>query len=105
LKGELAYKVNFLKNSNDKTLKMALKNHINFVKSSIFIFFFLFSHYAYSQLNRTVFHEDFEKTLGGIQAIWTPTGSYTLDTASFSGKGLLFNSTNLTTNLKSSATI
>lgn len=105
MKGELAYKVDFLKNSNDKTLKMALKNHINFVKSSIFIFVYLSSFCAYSQLNRTVFHEDFEKTIGGIQAIWTPTGSYTLDTASFSGKGLLFNSTTSNTNLTSSATI
>ena len=88
-----------------KTLKMALKNHINFLKSSIFIFVYLSSFCAYSQLNRTVFHEDFEKTIGGIQALWTPTGSYTLDSASFSGKGLLFNSTNSTTNLTSSATI
>ncbi len=86
-----------------KHSKMTLKKYLNFVKASTFIF--LSSFCAYSQLNRTVFHEDFEKNLGGIQTIWTPTGSYTLDTASFSGKGLLFNSTNSNTNLTSSATI
>ncbi len=82
---------------------MTQKCNTYFSKFSIVLF--LFSLCGYSQLNRTVFHEDFEKTIGGIQAIWTPTGSYTLDTASFSGKGLLFNSTNSTTNLTSSATI
>ena len=82
---------------------MILKKYLNFVKASTFIF--LSSFCAYSQLNRTVFHEDFEKTIGGIQALWTPTGSYTLDSASYSGKGLLFNSTNSTANLTSSATI
>jgi len=82
---------------------MIQKCNTYFSKFSIVLF--LFSLCAYSQLNRTVFHEDFEKTIGGIQAIWTPTGSYTLDSASFSGKGLLFNSTNSTTNLTSSATI
>ena len=84
---------------------MNLVKYLNLVKSSIFLFVFLFSPYAHSQLNRTIFHEDFEKTIVGIQAIWTPIGSYTLDTASFSGKGLFFNSLNSNTNLTSSATI
>ena len=82
---------------------MNLVKYLNLVKSSIFLF--LFSPFAHSQLNRTVFHEDFEKTIVGIQAIWTPIGSYTLDTASFSGKGLFFNSLNSNTNLTSSSTI
>ena len=84
---------------------MNLVKYLNLVKSSIFLFVFLFSPYAHSQLNRTIFHEDFEKTIAGIQAIWTPIESYTLDTASFSGKGLFFNSLNSNTNLTSSATI
>lgn len=84
---------------------MTLKNYQNFVKYTIFNLIFLSSFCAHSQLNRTVFNEDFEKTVGGIQAIWTPTSSYALDTASFLGKGLLFNSANSTTNLTSSATI
>jgi hypothetical protein len=84
---------------------MIQKKFLNCVKYSIFIFVFLFSLYAHCQLNRTVFHEDFEKTLPNIQDIWTPTNSYKLDTASFYEKGMFFNSTNLTTNLTSSATI
>ena len=106
MKGELVYKVNLLRNSIDlKTYKMIQKKFLNCVKYSIFIFVFLFSLYAHCQLNRTVFHEDFEKTLPNIQDIWTPTNSYKLDTASFYEKGMFFNSTNLTTNLTSSATI
>jgi hypothetical protein len=102
----LVYKVNLLRNSIDlKTYKMIQKKFLNCVKYSIFIFVFLFSLYAHCQLNRTVFHEDFEKTLPNIQDIWTPTNSYKLDTASFYEKGMFFNSTNLTTNLTSSATI
>ena len=79
-------------------------NH-KLVKYPILLFSLLLSLSGYSQLNRAVFHEDFEKTLPNIQAIWTPIGSYTLDTASFSGKGLFFNSLNSNTNLTSSATI
>ena len=75
------------------------------VKYPILLFSLFFCFAGYSQLNRTVFHEDFEKTFPNIQAIWTPIGSYTLDTASFSGKGLFFNSLNSNTNLTSSATI
>ncbi len=75
------------------------------VKYPILLFSLLLSLSGYSQLNRAVFHEDFEKTLPNIQAIWTPIGRYTLDTASFSGKGLFFNSLNSNTNLTSSATI
>ena len=75
------------------------------VKYPILLFSLFFCFAGYSQLNRTVFHEDFEKTFHNIQAIWTPIGSYTLDTASFSGKGLFFNSLNSNTNLTSSATI
>ena len=75
------------------------------VKYPFLLFSLLLSLSGYSQLNRAVFHEDFEKTLPNIQAIWTPIGSYTLDTASFSGKGFFFNSLNSNTNLTSSATI
>ena len=75
------------------------------VKYPILLFSLFFCFAGYSQLNRTVFHEDFEKKFPNIQAIWTPIGSYTLDTASFSGKGLFFNSLNSNTNLTSSATI
>ena len=75
------------------------------VKYPFLLFSLLLSLSGYSQLNRAVFHEDFEKTLPNIQAIWTPIGSYTLDNASFSGKGLFFNSLNSNTNLTSSATI
>jgi endoglucanase len=88
-----------------KTLQMIQKKFLIFVKPSVFIYISLLSISAHCQLNRTVFHEDFEKTLPNIQTIWTPTNSYSLDTASFSGKGLLFNSSNTTTNLTSSATI
>ena len=73
---------------------MNLKRDPNSFKILIFIMVMLFSNHAKSQLNRMVFHEDFEKTLPNIQAIWTPIGSYTLDNASFSGKGFFFNSLN-----------
>jgi len=59
---------------------------------------------TYSQLNREVFHEDFEKTTPNIQAIWTPTTNYSVESG-FSGNGLLFDSPTLTNNLTSSTTI
>ena len=65
----------------------------------------LFSYITgFSQINHEVFHEDFEKALPNIQAIWSPTSYYSID-SSFSGNGLLFNSDNSITNFTSSATI
>ena len=75
------------------------------VKYPILLLSLLLSLSGYSQLNRTVFHEDFEKTLPNIQAIWTPTANYSF-TSGYSGNGgSLFNSTTSNTNLTSSATI
>lgn len=59
---------------------------------------------GHSQINREVFHEDFEKTVPNIQAIWAPTSYYSIDSG-FSGNGLFFNSPNATTNFSSYATI
>lgn len=75
------------------------------VKYPILLFSLLLSLSGYSQLNRTVFHEDFEKTLPNIQAIWTPTANYSFTSGCSGNGGLLFNSTTSNTNLTSSATI
>lgn len=65
----------------------------------------LFSYITgFPQINREVFHEDFEKALPNIQAIWTPTSYYSIDSG-FTGNSLLFNSPNATTNFSSYATI
>ena len=65
----------------------------------------LFSYITgFSQINREVFHEDFEKLLPNVQAIWSPTSYYSINSG-FSGNGLLFNSNNSITNFTSSATI
>ena len=77
---------------------------LNKIKCLIFICILLSCIISYSQLNREVFHEDFEKTSYNIQAIWTPTTNYSV-LKSFSGNSLLFDSTSLNTNLTSSATI
>lgn len=55
---------------------------------------------GHSQINREVFHEDFEKTVPNILAIWAPTSYYSIDSG-FSGNGLFFNSPNATTNFSS----
>ncbi len=59
---------------------------------------------AYGQLNRAVFHEDFEGSPSTINALWLPTSKYSITTG-FSGNGLLFNSTTTNTDLTSSATV
>jgi len=65
----------------------------------------LFSFFTtYSQLNRVIFQEDFDKTSATIQAIWTPTTNYSV-VPGISGNNLLFDSATLTTNLTSSAKI
>lgn len=84
---------------------MNLKRDPNSFKILIFIMVMLFSNHAKSQLNRMVFHEDFEKTPSNIQSIWQPTDCYIIDPFSFSEKGLLFESSNETTDLTSSAAI
>jgi hypothetical protein len=65
------------------------------------VFFFI---PAFSQINRVVFHEDFESAPGTINALWLPTTKYSI-TSGFSGNGLLFNSTSSNTDLTTSAAI
>lgn len=77
----------------------------NLIEYWIYLFSLLFILPCYGQLNREIFHENFEKDLPNIQAIWTPTSNY-LFTSGFSGNGgLLFNSTTSNINLTSSSTI
>lgn len=78
--------------------------NLSFFRCQIIILSLIFWLKGYSQINREVFHEDFEKTAPKIQEIWTPITNYSIDSG-FSGNGLLFNSANSTTNLTSSATI
>jgi len=77
------------------------RNHFKFL---IFACILLSHFTSNSQINREVFHEDFEKTLPAIQAIWAPTSYYSIDSG-FTGNGLLFNSPNATTNFSSYATV
>jgi len=81
-----------------------MNHQLNRIKHVVYMFVLLSCITTYSQLNREVFHEDFEKALPQIQAIWTPTSYYSIDSG-FSGNGLLFNSDNSITNFTSSATI
>lgn len=76
----------------------------NRIKHVIYMCMLLSCITTYSQLNREVFHEDFEKTTPNIQSIWTPTTNYSV-VSGFSGNGLLFDSPTLTNNLTSSTTI
>lgn len=81
--------------------KIANRNQSKF----LLIACILLSYFAgNSQVNREVFHEDFEKNLSAIQAIWAPTSYYSIDSG-FTGNGLLFNSPNATTNFSSYATV
>ena len=73
-------------------------------KYQIFIYSLLFCLPCYSQINSTVFHEDFESSPGNINALWSPATNYSVTTG-LSGNGLLFNSTTSNTNLTSSANI
>jgi len=77
------------------------RNHFKFL---IFACILLSHFTSNSQINREVFHEDFEKTVPNIQAIWAPTSYYSIDSG-FTGNGLLFNSPNATTNFSSYATV
>ena len=81
-----------------------MNQQLNEIKCVIYTYILLSCITCYSQLNREVFHEDFEKTAPSIQTIWTPATNYSL-ISGFSGNGLLFDSSTLTTNLTSSTTI
>jgi hypothetical protein len=81
-----------------------MNHQLNRIKHVIYMCMLLSCITTYSQLNREVFHEDFEKTTPNIQAIWTPTTNYSV-VSGFSGNGLLFDSPTLTNNLTSSTTI
>lgn len=75
-----------------------------FLKHQILVLFLSFFISAYSQINRVVFHEDFESAPSTINAVWVSSAKYSITTG-FSGNGLLFNSTTSNTDLTSSATI
>jgi endoglucanase len=77
---------------------------LNLVKYQLFIFSLLFCLPGYSQINSTVFYEEFESNANTIKSLWLPAANYSVTTG-FSGNGLLFNSTTTNTNLSSSATI
>lgn len=83
---------------------MTKKLNLYFSKSLFSIFTLLFCLSVFCQINREVFHEDFEKTLPNIQAIWTLNSYYSIESG-FSGNGLLFNSSNATTNFSSYTTV
>jgi endoglucanase len=74
----------------------------NFLKCQIVGLLFCLP--GYSQINRTVFLEEFESHSSDIKALWLPSANYSITTG-FSGNGLLFNSTTSNTNLTSSATL
>jgi len=76
----------------------------NLVKFLIIIYNLLLCFPAYSQVNRVVFHEDFESSTSTINALWLPSTKYSITTG-FTGNGLLFNSTTSNTDLTSSAAI
>lgn len=78
--------------------------NLNYIRCQIFICCLLFFIPAYSQINRVVFHDDFESAPSTINAVWLPSAKYTITTG-FSGNGLLYNSTTTNTDLTSSATI
>jgi hypothetical protein len=77
---------------------------MNYIKCQVFILSLLLFVSANSQINRTVFHDDFESTPSTINALWVSSAKYSI-TSGFSGNGLLFNSTTSNTDLTSSATI
>ena len=81
-----------------------MNKRANLVKFLIIVYNLLLCFSAYSQINRVVFHEDFESAASTINAAWVPTTKYSITTG-FSGNGLLFNSTTTNTDLTSSATI
>ena len=81
-----------------------MNKRTNLVKFLIIIYNLLLGFPAYSQINRVVFHEDFESAPSTINAVWVSSTTYSITTG-FSGNGLLFNSTNSNTDLTSSATI
>lgn len=74
------------------------------VKYAVFNLILLLSLPAYGQINRIVFHEDFESSSGTINALWLSSSKYSITTG-FSGNGLLYNSTTANTDLTASATI
>jgi endoglucanase len=73
------------------------------VKVQILVAALLISLQGFSQINRVVFHEDFENT-ATISTLWGPAMNYSVATG-FSGNGLLFNSTTTNTNLTVSTPI
>ncbi|WP_309614686.1 cellulase family glycosylhydrolase [Flavobacterium sp.] len=74
-----------------------------FISNSAILSFLLLSFFSclicHSQINRVVFHDDFENS-GNSATIWLPSSNYTFTTG-FSGNGLLFNNTETASRLVS----
>ncbi|HOY94856.1 MAG TPA: hypothetical protein PK509_03900, partial [Catalimonadaceae bacterium] len=73
------------------------------VKVQILVASLLFSLQGFCQINRVVFHEDFENT-STITSLWGLAVNYSVTTG-VAGNGLLFNSTTTNTNLTVSTPI
>ena len=83
---------------------MNILHNMNYVRCQAFICCLLFFISANGQINRVVFHDDFESAPSTINALWLESTKYSITTG-FNGNGLLFNSTTSNTDLTSSATI
>jgi endoglucanase len=73
-----------------------MNKNSSWIKKVGFTLFFLVHLSVFSQINRVVFHEDFENT-ATITSLWGPAVNYSVATG-FAGSGLLFNSTTSNTN-------